>query len=44
MSELQIETLHMKCGSVITIYGSGSTYKKTETYEDESHEKDFKSL
>lgn len=44
MSELQIETVHMKCGSVITIYGSGRTYKKIETYEDESYEEDFKAL
>lgn len=43
MSELQIETLHMKCGSVITIYGSGSTYQKIETYEDE-YEEESKTL
>ena len=42
--ELQIEKIYMKCGSVITIYGSGRTYKKIERYEGENNEKKSSSL
>lgn len=40
MSELQIETLHMSNGSTITIYGSGRTYFKIDTYEGELDEEE----
>ena len=40
MSELQIETLHMNNGSTITIYNSGRTYFKIDTYEGELDEEE----
>lgn len=42
MSELQIENYHCNCGSIITIYGSGKTYYKIDTYEVSENEKRVK--